>query len=122
MSICLNCAREHPFNCQEESALVELEGLRGELVDMTDERNVLSARLGQWESVALDHTQHDNCVASDACYEWGFGCGWRSAMTAYRCWCGSPTGPRAPGDTNGVGCLADITHNWCAPAPAGGVA
>lgn len=37
---------------------------------------------------------------------------WTGSPLAYGCWCGSPVGPRAPGDQNGFGCLADITHNW----------
>jgi hypothetical protein len=61
------------------------------------------------------HAAHDNCATATACYEWGFAQGWRSAMEAYRCWCGSPTGVRVPGDRSGVGCLANITHNWAAP-------
>lgn len=28
------------------------------------------------------------------------------------CWCGGDVGPREPGDADGVGCLADITHDW----------
>lgn len=29
-----------------------------------------------------------------------------------RCWCGGEVGPRTPGDVAGLGCLADITHDW----------
>lgn len=28
------------------------------------------------------------------------------------CWCGGEVGARTPGDHLGLGCLADITHNW----------
>lgn len=28
------------------------------------------------------------------------------------CWCGGVVGPREPGDLTGLGCLADINHDW----------
>lgn len=28
------------------------------------------------------------------------------------CWCGGEVGARSPGDHLGLGCLANITHNW----------
>lgn len=31
-----------------------------------------------------------------------------------RCWCGSEVGARIPGDHLGLGCLANVTHNWTA--------
>lgn len=89
-----------------------IEALRAELADVADERDVLSARLGIWESRLTEHTPHDNCATSEPCYEWGFSNGWKAAMDAYKCWCGSLVGPRVPGDQRGVGCLADITHDW----------
>lgn len=30
------------------------------------------------------------------------------------CWCGGEVGARVPGDHLGLGCLANITHNWLA--------
>jgi len=29
-----------------------------------------------------------------------------------RCWCGGEVGPREPGDSQGLGCLEDIYHDW----------
>ena len=40
--------------------------------------------------------------------------------TEYACWCGGEVGPRIPGDEQGMGCQANIMHNWractCPPA------
>lgn len=34
------------------------------------------------------------------------------AIPGEKCWCGGAVGRREPGDENGLGCLADISHNW----------
>lgn len=29
-----------------------------------------------------------------------------------RCWCGGEVAPRDPGDANGLGCTANVMHDW----------
>lgn len=41
-----------------------------------------------------------------------------AVLAGPRCWCGGRVGPRDPGDTDGLGCLDDIFHEW-RPATGG---
>jgi hypothetical protein len=36
----------------------------------------------------------------------------QAAALMERCWCGGEVGPRVPGDELGLGCLANIMHDW----------
>lgn len=37
-----------------------------------------------------------------------------------KCWCGDKVGRREPGDRNGMGCHADIHHDWLDQTPTKG--